>query len=438
MADENYDDMSDEDFENLLDNTDDVEAEDPVEDFEDTDPQEKEPEANENDTETNEDNDDDLDDTDDDSDDDDDDSEEENTHDLSDEDNNDDDDSEDSDEEDDSAAPDPKSMTPNGKFDYKKAYEGAVAKSAQFEDFFNQTTGDFIANGKTMSAPKDPKKIIQAFQKAAGFDDKMKAFKKYRPFITPLQEKGILDNPDKFNLMMNAMDGDSEAIKRILSNAEIDPIELDMDNINYTPTNSVSSDIELAYEDVMESATQNGVKAQVQKVISGEWDDQSVVELLNDPENSADLVSHLSTGVYDLVQERISQKKMIDSNGVFGNKKSIEQYREAAKEIEGEYLHFLQQQEQSNPTPEQQQVVDQHEEFQFSEEEIQEEIERIKAERSYASKVEKKNAEASRGRKKAASLSKKKPRTKKKNTSFDPGTLSDEEFTAYLDGMIYE
>jgi len=446
MADVDYDKLSDEDFENLLDNIDDVDADDSA--FEDTDQTDTEPEEDETEEDTTQDDDDGFDDTDDDLDEEDEESDEENTH----VDNANEDDSESEDtgsdeetEEDESTTTqdDPESMTSKDKVDYRKAYEEAIAEKAQYEDFYNQATGEFVANGRVMQAPKDPKKIIQALQKAAGFDDKMKAFKKYRPFITPLQEKGILDDPDKFNLMMSAMDGDTEAIKKVISNAELDPIELDMENIDYKSANLVSSNIELAYEDVMESAEQNGVREQVQKVVGGDWDDKSIVELLEDPENSADLVQHLSTGIYDLVQERIAQKKMTDPNDIYGNKSSIEQYREAAKELDSEYANFLQrqqQEEQQNISQEQQQVDNGYgnQEFQFTEDEILEEIERIKQERSYSAKVEKKNKQADEGRKRAASVSKKKPRSKKKNTSFDPGKLSDDEFTAYLDGMIYD
>ena len=455
MAELDYDKMSDEDFENLLDNIDDVDAVDAdedTEDFEDTDQTDYDPDSEEEETETNQDDDDDFDDTDDDSEEEGEDSGEENTQDIEDDgeeaddesgsEDDDEDESADEEGEDEETQAAPEDMTNQDKIDYQKAYEEALAQKTQYEDFYNQVTSEFVANGKTMHGPKDPKKIVQAMQKAVGFDDKMKSFKKYRKFITPLDEKGVLDDPDKFNLMMSAMDGDSEAIKKIIQNAEIDPIELDMDNINYTPSSSVSSDIELAYDDVLESAQQNGVREQVQKVVNGDWDQQSVLELLEDPENSADLVSHLSTGVYDIVQERIAQKKMTDANGTYGAKKSIEQYREAAKELEYEYKLFLQQQEAAGVVPEQAEPSQDNgygeQDSQFTESEIQEEIERIKEERAYKAKVGKRNSEAAEGRKKAASLSKKKPRSKKKNTTFDPGKLSDDEFSEYLDSMIFE
>jgi len=451
MADVDYDKLSDEEFEDLLDNIDDVDAVETA-NFEDTDQTETDTDSEEEATDTNQENDDFFDDTDSNPEENDDDRDEENTHAEEEGDDNNSSESNEDDsveagsepEEEESAdIKDPDAMTTEEKIDYKKAYEEAMAEKEKFEDFFNQTTGEFVAGGKTMRAPSDPKKIVQALQKAVGFDDKMKAFKKYRPFTSTLEEKGFLDNPEKFNLMVNAMEGDKEAIKKLILNAEIDPVELDMENIDYKSKSVLPTDMEMAYGDVIDSATQHGVKEQVEKVISADWDDESVIELLEDPKNSADLVKHLSTGVYDMVQERIAQKRMVDSDGTYGSMKAIEQYRSAAHELELEYKQFLQQQQAQGvqqPEATQEQLPDNgygSEEAQFSEEEIQAEIERIKQEKAYSQKVNKRNAEADAGRKRAASVSKKKPRSQKKSNDFDPAKLSDDEFSAYLDSMIY-
>jgi hypothetical protein len=451
-----YDKLSDEEFMNILEDVESVDDTEPEGDIEDTDHDGDHADSDNDDTETSEYYDDSEADTEDDFDEDDDDDNEENSQNdetneavNSDDDESDDDESDNDENSDDDLTDDQKAdldsategMSKQEKIDYKKAYEDAIAEKEQYENFYKQATSEFVANGKVMKGFNDPKKIIQAQQMAAGFSEKMKAFKKYRPFINPLKEKGMLENPEKFNLMLNALDGDKEAIKKIIQNAEIDPIELDMDNINYQPKNQISSDIEVAFDDVLETATQYGVKDKVEQVIANDWDDGSVIELLEDPQNSADLVNHLSTGVYDLVQQRINEKKISDPYSAFNNKRAIDQYREAANELEQEYLIALQEQqnsmmqEQQYSNDQQQQVA--NDSFNFSEDEIQAEIEKIKQEQEYANKVKEKNAEADKGRKKAASVSKRKSKTRKQDTKFDPGKMSDEEFTEYLDNMIF-
>ena len=302
-----------------------------------------------------------------------------------------------------------------------------------FENFYNEVTSEFMANGKKIKGFTDPKKIIESQQMAAGFSDKMAGFTKYKPFMNTLKDKGMLDSPEKFNLAMNLLDGDQEAIKQHIKNLEIDPFEMDMENINYDGKNQVSSNLEIAYDEILENAGTNHVRQEVQDVIRGDWDDQSVVALLEDKQSSADLVNHISTGAYKVVQERMAEKKRTDVNQVYTSKPMIEQYREAARELEGEYVNHVnaQQQQYQNQQGQQQQIDEQA---------VQDEIARIEQERGdeeYRSKVEKQNAKADTARKKATSVSKKKPSTKTNKKVFDPGNANDEQFTKYLDSLIY-
>lgn len=300
----------------------------------------------------------------------------------------------------------------------------------QFKNFYDEVTSEFTANGKKIKGFTDPKKVIESQQMAAGYSDKMHNFKQYRPFMNTLKEKGMLSNPEKFNLAMNLLDGDQEAIKQHIKNLEIDPFEMDMENINYNSKNQVSSNLEIAFDDIIENAETYNVKEEVEKVISKDWDDQSVITLLEDPQSSADLVNHISTGAYDIVNERIAEKKRTDVNGVFNNKPMIEQYREAASELEVEYIDYVNTQQQNQKT----------EKSETNDNAVQNEVDKIEQERKeqdYRSKVEKQNAKADEARKKATSVSKKKPRAKPNKKVFDPGTASDEEFTAMLDKAIF-
>ncbi len=322
--------------------------------------------------------------------------------------------------------------------DYKAEYAKILEEKTELENFRNEITGEFIANGKKTRGFTDPKKIIQSQQMAAGLGEKMAAFKPYRPFMNTLKEKGMLDNPEKFNLAMQLLDGDPEALKKQLKEANIDPFEMDMENINYVPKNQVANNIEIALDDVMENATQHGVDSQIREIISNEWDDDSVIELLEDSQNSADLINHMSTGIYDIVQERMSDKRRVDVNQVYTNKPKIEQYREAVVELENEYMQYMQQQE-SQQMPDQNQQVDQNAPEVNTVEQTNW-IDNISNEQSdeYKAKVEQQNSKTNEARRKATSLSKKKRGTRKPKQQVDPLKMDDEAFTAYMDSIILQ
>ena len=322
--------------------------------------------------------------------------------------------------------------------DYKAEYAKILEEKTELENFRNEITGEFIANGKKTRGFTDPKKIIQSQQMAAGLGEKMAAFKPYRPFMNTLKEKGMLDNPEKFNLAMQLLDGDPEALKKQLKEANIDPFEMDMENINYVPKNQVANNIEIALDDVMENATQHGVDSQIREIISNEWDDDSVIELLEDSQNSADLINHMSTGIYDIVQERMSDKRRVDVNQVYTNKPKIEQYREAVVELENEYMQYMQQQESQQMSDQNQQVDQNAPEVNTVEQTNW--IDNISNEQNdeYKAKVEQQNSKTNEARRKATSLSKKKRGTRKPKQQVDPLKMDDEAFTAYMDSIILQ
>ena len=323
--------------------------------------------------------------------------------------------------------------------DYKSEYAKILEEKQKLEDFYNKVTGEFVANGRKMKGFDDPEKIIKAQQMAAGYSEKMAAFKAYRPFMNALKEKGLLDNPDKFNLAMNILDGDKEAIKKMIKETEIDPQELDLEDINYSPKNEIASDIEIALDDVMENAAQYGVQDTVREIISKEWDDDSVIELLQDPKNSADLIDHLTSGVFDVVQDKILEKRRIDVNGVYTNKPMIDQYREAASELEQEFIMELQRQGRidanGNIIEPQQNTDAPAEQGWIQDPNLNADTEQQEA---YKAKVEKQAAKTNEARRKATSLSRKKRSTKKIRQEVDPLSLDDDKFMEFIDSIAYQ
>lgn len=307
--------------------------------------------------------------------------------------------------------------------DYKQEYE-------KFKGFYDEVTSEFTANGKKMRGFDDPKKIIQAQQMAAGFSEKMAGFKQYRPYMSPLKERGMLEDQTKFDLAMNLIDGDKEALKQHMKNLEIDPLELEMDEIQYEGKRQTRSQTQLAIDDMMESAARYGVQEKIHGIIGGQWDDDSRLELINNPQSAHDLVDHMQSGAYDAVQDRIAEIKRIDVDGRFTSMSDIQQYKSAAAQLESEYQDYLKTQ----------QATEAKEDSVNTAKSVEEEKARIAKEQqeaTYKAQVEQNNKKASEARKKAASVSKKKVKKKPVKKTFDPMALDDDAFSAELDKLMY-
>lgn len=261
------------------------------------------------------------------------------------------------------------------------------------KEFFEKVAlAKFTANGKEVEGFKDPEDLIRAQQMLHGYSDKMKVFKEYKPFIKAMQERELTKDSDKFNLAMSLLDGDTEAIKQVLKDKNIDPMELDLEDVKYAPKNTLPSEAQLVIEEAYEQADNLGIGDKFGKVVSKDWDVASLQELVNNGAVRNDLMQHLKDGTYDDVQTEIQKMELLDSTGKLSNMSSVDKYRLAIGRL-NQYT-----QAETKVEEEVKQVPS---------------IEEKKAEEFKKKAAAKKEAEADEARKKAAAVSKKKRAVKK-------------------------
>jgi len=303
-----------------------------------------------------------------------------------------------------------------------------VTDEVDYKAFYDAVVNtEFKVNGKKVKGFTDPQKIIQSQQMAGGFSEKMAGFKQYRPFMAPLKDRGMLDDQTKFDLAMNLIDGDKEAIKQHLQSLNIDPLDLDMEAINYEGKSNVATQADLAIEDTMERARGAGVEDRVRQIIGKEWDAESFQEFVNNDAVRNDLLNHLETGAYDAVQDKMAELSRLDYNGTFGTMNTISKYRAAVGEL----------QKESAATP-QQKVAPKAPIKTVKKTSVKAEkakIEKARQEEEYKEKATKREAKVAQQRKKAASMSKKKPKAKPK-AKFDPMALEGDEFDKHMEFLI--
>ena len=269
-----------------------------------------------------------------------------------------------------------------------------------YKDFYEKVAlAKFTANGREVEGFKNPEDLIRAQQMLHGYSDKMKVFKEYKPFLKALEERQITEDSDKFNLAMSLLDGDEEAIKTVLKDKKIDPMELDLEDIHYTPKNVLPSNAQLLIEESYEQAENLGIADKFNKVISKDWDVQSLQEFIENGAVRNDLMQHLKDGTYDIVQNEINKMELLDSTGVLDGMSSIEKYRTA--------ISRLQQNAPKQVTPKPK-IADTTEVDKITAESKAKEAE------AYKRKAAEKEKKVAENRKKAASVSKKKVSSKPK------------------------
>ena len=273
----------------------------------------------------------------------------------------------------------------------KSEDESEVTEEIDYKKFYQDVAlAKFTANGREVEGFKNPEDLIRAQQMLHGYSDKMKVFKEYKKFLKPLEERGVIADPDKFNLAMSLLDGDPEAIKKVLKDKNIDPLELDLEDIKYVPRVKLPSEAQLLIEENYEQAENLGVGDKFNKVISRDWDIPSLQEFVNNAAVRADLLLHLKDGTYDIVQNEIKRMELLDTTGVLDGMNSVEKYRAAVGRLQ-QKAATVKPQTQAAP------VIDKAAEAKKAEQEAE-----------FKRKAAEKEREIDEQRKKAASMSKKK------------------------------
>ena len=277
--------------------------------------------------------------------------------------------------------------------DYKKFYEEVA-------------NAKFIANGVEVEGFKDPADLIRSQQALHGLSEKMKVLKEYRRFIKPLQERGMLENPDQFNLAMSLMDKDPEALKKYMVDNEIDPVMLELDEVKYENRNKLASDSDLQIDEIMDSADMLGVKDKLTSVLTKDWDDESFQGFMGNGAIRADLMRDLSNGTYDIVNSKIKTLEHRDVYGKFKSMSSVDKYRTAVRELNKE-AELMTKAELQKQEAEQAKIKAQAEkESAEKAAKAKERIAKEKEEAAYKAKVAAEEKKVSEERNKAASVSK--------------------------------
>ena len=316
--------------------------------------------------------------------------------------------------------------------------------------FYEKVTGEFKANGKTVKGFTDPDRIIQGLQKAIGFEEKNAVINKHKQFLAPLKERGMLEDPEKFNLALSILDGDKEAIKKHLKDLEINPVlDLDLDEIDYKPKQHLASEGKVVLNDALEYAESVGIKDKLNEVLVKDMDDGSFSDFIKYPKLRNDLVEHLQDGTYDLVKTRIDEIRLTDMSGDYKALKMVDQYRYALDTLvrEAEELK-AKDAVPANKSKENDTSVDANTDAKGSTKVNADNIvsqavvldekrkQEILAEEEEKFRAEIRNKKAEEARKAAADISKKKTKTVSKKEEFDPLTLTGDDFKTYFNSLM--
>ena len=131
--------------------------------------------------------------------------------------------------------------------------ENQETTQIDYKAFYETVTQDYKASGKTMPGVKEPEKFIKALQMATDYALKTAALKPALKRVKMLEEVSDEDLAE----MLDFKKRNPEVIKKALKEANIDPVELDMDKVNYVPQVQMISDSEYDFRETVDELSKD-------------------------------------------------------------------------------------------------------------------------------------------------------------------------------------
>ena len=209
---------------------------------------------------------------------------------------------------------------------------GSETTEIDYKKFYETVTQDFKASGKVMPGVKEPEKFIKALQMATDYALKTAALKPALKRVKMLD--GVSD--DEFSEMLDFRKRNPEVIKKALKEAQLDPLDLDLDQINYVPQQRIPSDAEYEYKEVVEELAKDTEFTYTRNIVLNELDEKSKEVILTQPKVLQALHQEVVSGRFEQIQ---AQALHLKTFGDYSHVSDLDLYAMIAHEMDKQGIH---------------------------------------------------------------------------------------------------
>lgn len=220
------------------------------------------------------------------------------------------------------------------------------AETINYEQEYKRLMQPIKANGKEIQL-KSIDEVISLVQMGANYTRKMSALKPHLKLLKTLENNKLLEE-NEISFLIDLKNKKPEAIARLLKDADINPLDIDVDlGKNYTPSNNIASDQSVAIDAVIDDLKDSPHFATLTKVVAKDWDNKSKLVIHEDPEILRQLHNHMipdaqGNSIYNYVSSEVERRKVL---GQLQGMSDYEAYIQVGNEL---YEQSRQQQAKAN------------------------------------------------------------------------------------------
>jgi len=181
--------------------------------------------------------------------------------------------------------------------------------AVNYEADYKAIMAPFKANGQ-MIQPKNVQEAIQLMQMGANYTQKMQKLAPNTKLLHMITQNGLDEN--KLSFLIDIDKKNPEAIKKLLKDANIDPLDLDTTKEpDYREGNHKVNDAEVKFYGVLDELKSFPEGAKTLTVINDNWDQASKERLWDNPELMSDIHTQRELGIYDRIADEVKRLRTV-------------------------------------------------------------------------------------------------------------------------------
>lgn len=183
-------------------------------------------------------------------------------------------------------------------------------KTPNYEEFYKRVMAPFKANGKTIQL-NSTEEAIALMQKGVDYTRKMQDIARYRKPMLMLERANLL-NEDQISFFIDLVNGDQEAIRKLLKDKNIDAFSLPSEDepINYVAGSHKISDDQINFKEQLDNIATQPKGVEFLKEVN-EYDQQSKDHIYKEPRILQALYQQKQGGLYDKIVEEIERQRIL-------------------------------------------------------------------------------------------------------------------------------
>lgn len=192
----------------------------------------------------------------------------------------------------------------------KKEAETSSTNELDYKAEYERILQPFKANGRNIQV-NSIDDAITLMRMGANYNKKMAALKPNLRTVKMLEQNNL--NEEKINFAIDLLNGDQNAIRKLLKDKNIDPIDFDdQESVQYTPKNhNTVTDADVALDQVLNDIRDNESYPRTIGIVSKEWDDASRDMVMKDPTIIQVLDEHVQLGFYDKIADVLESERAL-------------------------------------------------------------------------------------------------------------------------------